>query len=82
MYNIGLNTLDPLLHHADESVKSGAVLGIGITAQGIVDEADAAFALLVDYLETNPNASKWHFVLVVTAIVVHGEYCCYYYCCC
>jgi 26S proteasome regulatory subunit N1 len=52
MWNVeeGLNRVDPLLYHSDVNVKAGAVLAIGIMNCGVNDEADAALALLSDYL--------------------------------
>lgn len=52
MWNVdeGLNRIDPLLYHEDVNVKAGAVLAIGLMHCGVRDEADAAFALLSDYL--------------------------------
>jgi 26S proteasome regulatory subunit N1 len=45
-----INRLDPLMNHENMVVKVGAVLGIGIASNSVRDEADAAFALLSDYL--------------------------------
>lgn len=55
-----LNRIDPLLHHSDVAVQSGAVLAIGLASAGVRDEVDAAFALLSDYLttENTPTALR------------------------
>lgn len=61
----GLNRVDPLLYHQDPSVQAGAVLAIGLMNCGVRDEADAAFALLSDYLtsETTPTALRQSAIL-------------------
>jgi 26S proteasome regulatory subunit N1 len=62
MWNVeeGLNRIDPLLYHSDVNVKAGAVLAIGVMHCGVKDEADAALALLSDYLldDSAPTAVR------------------------
>jgi 26S proteasome regulatory subunit N1 len=46
----GLPQIDRFLYATDSNVVAGASLAVGIVASGIVDEVDAAFAILSDYV--------------------------------
>ena len=47
----GLPQIDRFLYASDNNVVAGALLAVGIVANGIVDEVDPAFAILADYVE-------------------------------
>ncbi|KAJ2726128.1 proteasome regulatory particle base subunit [Coemansia sp. Benny D115] len=47
---VGLNKIDKYLDSSDNSVKSGAILAVGMLTAGVHDETDSAKALLSDYI--------------------------------
>lgn len=52
----GLTPIDKFLYTADEHIKSGALLALGIVNCGVRNECDPALALLSDYvLHTSPT---------------------------
>ncbi|KAJ2690686.1 proteasome regulatory particle base subunit [Coemansia sp. RSA 1285] len=57
---VGLNQIDKYLYTDDNSIKSGAILAIGMLTSSVHDEADSAKALLSDYIteESNPAIVK------------------------
>ena len=52
----GLNKIDKFLHIADDNVKAGACLAIGIVASGVRNDSDPALALLRDYIESSTSS--------------------------
>ncbi|KAJ2706813.1 proteasome regulatory particle base subunit [Coemansia sp. IMI 203386] len=58
--DIGLTQIDKYMYSEDNTVKSGAILAIGMLSSGVHDEADAAKALLSEYLvdENSPALVK------------------------
>ncbi|KAJ2381688.1 proteasome regulatory particle base subunit, partial [Coemansia sp. RSA 2559] len=57
---VGLNQIDKYLYTDDNSIKSGAILAIGMLTSSVHDETDSAKALLSDYIteESNPAIVK------------------------
>ncbi|KAJ1665008.1 proteasome regulatory particle base subunit [Coemansia sp. RSA 1813] len=57
---VGLNQIDKYLYTDDNSIKSGAILAIGMLTSSVHDETDSAKALLADYIteESNPAIVK------------------------
>ncbi|KAI9501273.1 proteasome regulatory particle base subunit [Coemansia spiralis] len=57
---VGLNQIDKYLYTNDNSIKSGAILAIGMLTSSVHDETDSAKALLSDYIteESNPAIVK------------------------
>ncbi|KAJ2559258.1 proteasome regulatory particle base subunit [Coemansia sp. RSA 1933] len=57
---VGLNHIDKYLYTDDNSIKSGAILAIGMLTSSVHDDTDAAKALLSDYIteESNPAIVK------------------------
>jgi 26S proteasome regulatory subunit N1 len=51
----GLNQLDKYFHHADDFIKAGACLGIGVVSSGVRHESDPALALLSEHLESSSS---------------------------
>lgn len=51
----GLNHLDKYFHHADDFIKAGACLGIGVVSSGVRHESDPALALLSEHLESTSS---------------------------
>ncbi|KAJ2765969.1 proteasome regulatory particle base subunit, partial [Coemansia nantahalensis] len=57
---VGLNQIDKYLYTNDDSIKSGAILAIGMLTSSVHDDTDSAKALLADYIaeENNPAIVK------------------------
>merc|ERR1719421_2453160 len=54
----GLVQLDKFLYTAEDHIKAGAVLGIGIVGSGIRNESDPQIALLPEHLESDKPIIK------------------------
>ena len=54
----GLDAIDTLGYLQDDNVKAGAALAIGIVHSGVQTEADAAFALLEEQVDTASVQNK------------------------
>lgn len=48
----GLGTIDKYMERSEANIQAGSYLALGVLMSGIKNEADAAFALLTDKLET------------------------------
>jgi 26S proteasome regulatory subunit N1 len=53
--DIGLAQLDRYMYSENKWTKAGAILGIGLVHTGIRNDADPAWALLREYLESDPD---------------------------
>lgn len=54
----GLNEIDKFFHNADENIRAGGCLAIGIVSSGIRNEADPALALLADNIESHSHTVR------------------------
>jgi 26S proteasome regulatory subunit N1 len=70
----GLNKVDKYLMHADDNIKAGAVLAVGIVSSGVRNESDPALALLSEFVEGGsvPVAVR-HAALVGLGIAYAGQ---------
>lgn len=48
----GLETIDKYMESSEENIQAGSYLALGILNSGIKNDADAAYAILADKLES------------------------------
>ena len=69
----GLETIDKYMNYSEDNIMAGSYLALGILNSGIKNDADAAFAILSDKLESATKQSHKIGILMGLSIAYAGS---------
>jgi len=69
----GLETVDKYMNYSDDNIVAGSYLALGLLNSGIKNDADAAFAILSDKLESATKSSHKIGILMGLSMAYAGS---------